>query len=174
MLTKPGSLFPFLDCPTSCTVGVDTYETCHCNSTVPPVDTLDDDAVYDYLEWALAKMHEGYLGDHFMTKNHSTGEHVFKHITDAQDRELKRLYLRLLREPGNFGVFATGAAANDPLFWVMHPLFEKAWQVLRLAPAYAAWNMTWDNHVKASTCDGMGWQSTTPFDSLFEPIIVNP
>ena len=167
VLTKPGSLFPFLDCPTSCTVGVDTYETCHCNSTVPPVDTLDDDAVYDYLEWALAKMHEGYLGDHFMTKNHSTGEHIFKHITTDQDRELKRLYLRLLREPGNFGVFATGAAANDPLFWPMHPIFDKMTQALRMAPALSAsMNFTWDN--SGTSCgEGVEWNDVLPFEDLF-------
>ena len=28
--------------------------------------------------------------------------------------------------------------------------------------------MTWDNHVKASTCDGVGWHSATPFDGLFD------
>ena len=51
---------------------------------------------------------------------------------------LRRLYLKVLNAPGQFGVMGTGAAAKDPLFWVMHPLFEKAWQVLRLAPAFAA------------------------------------
>ena len=36
------------------------------------------------------------------------------------------------------GVFATGAAANDPLFWPMHPIFDKMTQALRMAPALGA------------------------------------
>ena len=167
VVTKASSLFPYISCPSSCTLGVDDFATCHCNSSVPEVDTLDDDDVYNYLGLALAKLHEGYLGAHFMDKNRTTGEHIFKGLQTHEDRLLKRLYLRLLREPGSFGVFATGAAPNDPIFWPMHPIFDKMTQVLRLSPAYSrAMNFSWDNGGTSCT-SGVGWDDVLPFEDLF-------
>ena len=169
VVTKASSLFPYISCPSTCVLGVDNFTTCHCNSTVPEVDTLDDDEVYDYLGLALAKLHEGYLGAHFMDKNRTTGEHIFKGLQTHEDRLLKRLYLRLLREPGSFGVFATGAAPNDPIFWPMHPIFDKITQALRLSNPLNGFNLTWHNP-PVSGCDaGMGWNDTLPFRELFAP-----
>ena len=65
----------------------------------------------------------------------------------------------MLAFPGVYGQMATGAAPNDPIFWPIHPLFEKAWQVLRLAPAFEGFNTTWVNKLASgSTCHGTGWR----------------
>ena len=65
---------------------------------------------------------------------------------------------------------ATGAAPNDPIFWPIHPLFEKAWQGLRLSPKYAQQDVAWKNHA-SSECNGTDFDGAggiTPFESLFD------
>ena len=144
VLTKPQKVFDYVQCPGVCALGVDDAATCHCWSTVPNVTSLNDTQVYAYLETALAKLHSSYKGPHFMTLSPVTGKHAFKGLTVEQDFSLKRLYLELLRAPGRFGVWPTGAAPIDPLFWPMHPIFDKMTQALRMAPAFAATvNFTW-------------------------------
>ena len=59
--------------------------------------------------------------------------------------EVSLLALELVATPGRAGAMSTGAAITDPLFWMIHPIFEKAWQLLRLAPRYAHYDMTWRN-----------------------------
>ena len=64
-------------------------------------------------------------------------------------------------------MFATGAAPNDPIFWPMHPIFDKMTQVLRLSPAYSrAMNFSWDNGGTSCT-SGVGWDDVLPFEDLF-------
>ena len=91
------------------------------------MSTLNDTQVYEYISDPLSKLHEGYEGPHFMGRD-ATNRTIFATVTAEQDLVLKRLYLQMLQLPGNFGSFATGAAANDPLFWPMHPIFEKIWR----------------------------------------------
>ena len=170
VLTKPQKVFDYVQCPGACALGVDDAATCHCWSTVPNVTSLNDTQVYAYLETALAKLHSSYKGPHFMTLSPVTGKHAFAGLTVEQDFSLKRLYLELLRAPGRFGVWPTGAAPIDPLFWPMHPIFDKMTQALRMAPAFAATvNFTWDN---AGMCDAgdpqsAEWWGKQPFEDLF-------
>ena len=60
-------------------------------------------------------------------------------IDDALQTEISVLALKILSKPGRAGAMSTGAAITDPLFWVIHPLFEKGWHVLRLSPRCGAW-----------------------------------
>ena len=46
-----------------------------------------------------------------------------------QFHELNRFLLKTLLFPGVWGVMGSGAAANDPHFWVMHQMFG-AWLLL--------------------------------------------
>ena len=167
VLTKPQKVFDYVQCPGACALGVDDAATCHCWSTVPNVTSLNDTQVYAYLETALAKLHSSYKGPHFMTLSPVTGEHAFAGLTVEQDFSLKRLYLELLRAPGRFGVWPTGAAPIDPLFWPMHPIFDKMTQALRMAPALSAsMNFTWDN--SGTSCgEGVEWNDVLPFEDLF-------
>ena len=175
IVTKYQTIFDYYVCPDpfSCELGVDSLATCHCASSVPDVSTLNDTQVYEYISDPLSKLHEGYEGPHFMGRD-ATNRTIFATVTAEQDLVLKRLYLQMLQLPGNFGSFATGAAANDPLFWPMHPIFEKITQALRLAPtlygrdAPGAMNYTWDNG--DSPCggeNGTAWGDRVPFENLF-------
>ena len=71
----------------------------------------------------------------------------------------------------------SGAASNDPLFWVMHQLFDKAAHVLRLSERYnthASW-FDWDNTDSVNKNKNqviMTWNGTTPFKFVdFEPYL---
>ena len=49
-------------------------------------------------------------------------------------------------EPGSIGAMSTGASPLDPIFWVLHPAFEKAFHILELAPGYRdTYDMEWVN-----------------------------
>ena len=74
---------------------------------------------------------------------------------------------------GNYGDMATGAAANDPLFWVMHQIFDKAAHALRLSPVYNKGGFSWvQEETKSDDSFGLGWTSTTPFKyEDFEPLL---
>ena len=141
-----------------------------------PIDDMSDLEVYFYVKDALDYLLEfSFEGARWLERlpniTSYTGMPIrFRGVSDgAVGAPLRRLYLKVLNAPGQFGVMGTGAAANDPLFWVMHPLFEKAWQVLRLAPAFEGFNTTWVNKLASgSTCNGTGWREETPFSDLFD------
>jgi len=58
---------------------------------------------------------------------------------------LNRLILKTVLFQGSYGIMMTGAAPTDPLFWVMHPIFDKATHVLRLSSRYNTQSFVWNN-----------------------------
>ena len=58
---------------------------------------------------------------------------------------------------------ATGASANDPLFWPLHPIFDRVWAYMRLAPAYRHFNSTW---VDTNSCNGHDYHDVLPFQNF--------
>lgn len=63
-------------------------------------------------------------------------------------------------EPGAVGAMSGGAAPQDPIFWVLHPMFEKALHILQLSPGYRdTYDMTW----VAGACYGSGYADLVPF-----------
>lgn len=60
-------------------------------------------------------------------------------------------------EPGTVGMMATGASSLDPIFWVLHPTFEKALHILKLSPGYRdTFDFTWVG--KKCSYDQSGWR----------------
>ena len=70
---------------------------------------------------------------------------------------------QIVADPGVTGPMGMGAATLDPVFWPMHGMFEKAWQVLRLSEQFASFNLTWNNQGASPSCKGVGWHEATPF-----------
>ena len=180
VLTKSSTLFDHYECPDACVVGEDTFATCRCTTTLnqSTLAALDDHATFEYIGPAIAKLASGYEGARFMASDpykgfipsrwHSTWLY-FKGLSFEQTNTLYRLYFRVLAQPGLYGQFATGAAPNDPIFWPMHPIFDKITQALRLSNPLNGFNLTWHNP-PVSGCDaGMGWNDTLPFRELFAP-----
>ena len=63
-------------------------------------------------------------------------------------------------EPANTGAMATGASPMDPLFWVLHPFFERALHALWLSPEYRdEYDFSW----VGSDCYGSGLTDQLPF-----------
>eukprot|EP00615_Pteridomonas_danica_P010877 CAMPEP_0114338606 /NCGR_PEP_ID=MMETSP0101-20121206/7157_1 /TAXON_ID=38822 ORGANISM="Pteridomonas danica, Strain PT" /NCGR_SAMPLE_ID=MMETSP0101 /ASSEMBLY_ACC=CAM_ASM_000211 /LENGTH=370 /DNA_ID=CAMNT_0001471261 /DNA_START=740 /DNA_END=1852 /DNA_ORIENTATION=- len=80
---------------------------------------------------------------------------------------LNRLMLKTILFQGSYGIMMTGAAPNDPLFWVMHPIFDKATHALRLSPRYNTEEFVWNNLEGSEK-----YESMTPFTRLdFEPYL---
>ena len=61
------------------------------------------------------------------------------------------------------GAMSTGAAANDPIFWPIHPLFDRLWAYIRLAPEFSSFNHTW---IDDESCNGRSLYDTMPWKDL--------
>ena len=66
--------------------------------------------------------------------------------------------------PGKLGAMATGASSNDPIFWILHPIFDRLWAFIRMAPEHAGFDHTW---VDGGNCNGYNFHDLQPFSDLF-------
>jgi hypothetical protein len=169
-------------CPSTC--DFDSTSSCYCKSANEDIKTLEDidalsfDNSLDLAEffWTyignsaleasnFVKLQDEYNGydDYYVPLNKETKEL----ITDDQMESLCKLLLSTIYFQGHVGLMTSGAAANDPLFWVMHQLFDKALHALRLSPLYNTQGFDWNNADGYITFDG-----TTPFTwKDFEPYL---
>ena len=169
------SYFKYYECPTKCALD-EPMSACQCKNTlgletVDDIAYLNDTEVYDYIEDALYYLaFDSFMGSRFMWRNPMDHKIVWKNLTSQENRDVNRAYLAILAFPGVYGQMATGAAPNDPIFWPIHPIFEKAWQVIRLSPHFEGADVEWDNQASAS-CNGTDFDGSgglTPFESLFD------
>lgn len=73
---------------------------------------------------------------------------------------LLRLMMKIACEPGSIGAMSSSASPSDPIFWVLHPIFEKGLHILLLASQYRdTYDFTW---VKEG-CYGSGLHDELPF-----------
>ena len=90
--------------------------------------------------------------------------HLDANDTAAQTRMNRMLY-DFSCAPGVVGAAGTTASPNDPIFWTVHGLFERALSVLTSAPRYAQrYNFTW----AGAGCGGSEWKDELPFRHLFD------
>jgi len=188
----------YLNCPTRCDMETDNYDTCRCtpNATYgwsTPEDmeeNLSESDIRGLLQaWYYVAYDTGPFGQEFIEpygdnpfetyyKPKQGDENSTDYIDDKNMAKLELLLLQTIIFSGNQGVMASGASANDPIFWVFHQIFDKAIQVLRLSPEYSSYNMTWNNNVQGAgdrwieasaeeTSEGL---YSTPFQAeIFEP-----
>lgn len=157
-----------LTCPNHCGKQRRGFKACRCTPTaasnihsIRDIDSLECETVYDWIADQYSKTYEyGYLGKHFIELK--DGEYFFRGLTSEQTCAVNRLVLKTIIYPGEFGVMGGGGSPNDPLFFVIHQIFEKMTQVLRLSPRYRELNTTWDN-TALGNLTGFGWNSKTPF-----------
>lgn len=75
-----------------------------------------------------------------------------------------RYLIKIGCEPGSVGYMSTGASPMDPIFWVLHPMFEKAMHILWLSPLYRDnYTFEWVD----GTCSGSGYYDELPFTGEF-------
>lgn len=172
-------------CPTYCDSET-TFDECRC--TCPELDNIPSDklntttvkkvlADMDVISWdekELAKdkpncdaaLQSHYLYKKFMNIQTMEGggcDYSFKNMTTDENREFMVFLLRYSCNPGKMGAMCTGAAANDPVFWPIHPLFDRLWAYIRLSDDYVNFNHTWKDD---SSCYGRSKDDTMPFKNL--------
>lgn len=81
-------------------------------------------------------------------------------LPDEKTFLLLRTMMVIGCEPGEIGAMAGGASPSDPIFWVLHPMFEKALHILELSPKYRKkYSMEWVD----GTCGGSSLYDEVPF-----------
>ncbi|CAM9793594.1 unnamed protein product [Ectocarpus sp. 12 AP-2014] len=77
---------------------------------------------------------------------------------------LMRTLLTLACEPGALGAMSVGPSILDPAFWALHPIFEKATQILQLSPTYKdTYDFTWVGKDCGDGVSGGQVDETMPF-----------
>lgn len=90
-----------------------------------------------------------------------------KPLTQDQTIFLLRHLFKISCEPGTLGGMAVGPSPLDPLFTVVHPIFEKALHVLLLSPTYAnTYDFTWVDSDCGDNVSGGGFGDTLPFTGV--------
>ena len=85
-------------------------------------------------------------------------------FTDDDNTELMRFVFQYACSPGKMGSMSTGAAANDPIFWPLHPTFDRLWHFVRLHPDFSEFDHTWKDD---KSCFGHSYRDELPFRDLF-------
>lgn len=85
-------------------------------------------------------------------------------LGDDETMLLLRYIVKLGCEPGAVGTLCGGSSPMDPIFWILHPIFEKALHVLWMSPQYRdSYNFEW----KDGTCHGSKLDDDLPFTGAF-------
>jgi hypothetical protein len=129
-------------------------------------DGDDGEAALEYLAY------DTYEAEKYVARSpHGDHRIGWLNMSASEGAELNRVYFSLLAFPGTYGQMGAGAAPNDPIFWPIHPIFDKSWQALRLSPKFSDADMVWNNTAASASCNGTGWggaDGLTPFASLFD------
>lgn len=94
-------------------------------------------------------------------------DYKFTNMTSDENREFFVFLLNYACNPGKMGAMSTGAAANDPLFWPIHPLFDRLWAYIRLDVdgTFSNFNHTW---VDDASCQGRSFEDIMPWKDLLD------
>ncbi|CAN0323954.1 unnamed protein product [Pylaiella littoralis] len=149
-------------CDTRCESG--QTEPCGCTCNVDAF-ALSDEETYSICHRFMAAASEKFTGDEFITHDaHATYPYGFlkdgERMSDEEAIFLMRYMVKIGCEPGSVGYMSTGASPMDPIFWVLHPMFEKALHILWLSPKYSE---TFDFEWVDGSCSGSGYTDKLPF-----------
>eukprot|EP00904_Undaria_pinnatifida_P014260 jgi/Undpi1/9965/HiC_scaffold_28.g12419.m1 len=164
VLFWPRNLFmpEYNTCDTGCTRG--QTEPCRCTCSVD-VMSMSDEEIYALTSGFLSRASGRYSGDIFVSYDESSDRpwglaQDGVRFSDADSSLLMRYIAKIGCEPGAVGMMAGGASPMDPLFWVLHPVFEKALHVLLMSPKYRdSYNLEWSD----GSCDGSRLNDALPF-----------
>lgn len=122
---------------------------------VAPAKAGDGDGTYYHKHRQLSNPHS----PHFQIPSQDG-----KPLTHDQTILLLRQLFIISCEPGTLGGMTVGPSPLDPLFMVVHPIFEKALHVLLLSPTYAdKYDFTWEATDCGDDISGGALEDTLPF-----------
>jgi hypothetical protein len=157
--------------PASCLPGITPEQdcTCHCNLDV---ESLTDEAVYGLMEDVVAAMGRSYGGADFVyiEGSHQEGvssshSHRYRFqqggyiLSFGETADLLRMLAVLGCTPGYTGAMSTGASPSDPIFWLLHPIYDKALHALTLSPDFPHIELSWHD----LSCPGSKEMDQQPF-----------
>eukprot|EP00752_Nemacystus_decipiens_P002661 g2489.t1 len=153
-------------CDMSCTPGQTEPCGCTCSTNV---DDWSDREVYSMMSSTMATMASRAHGAKYIYQDSSaTYEYGFMQddvrLGDESNLLLMRTLLTIACEPGALGAMSVGPSILDPVFWALHPIFEKATQILQLSPTYRdKYDFTWIGTECGSGKSGGLVDDTMPF-----------
>lgn len=135
-----------LKCPADC-AAESNFEDCLC--TCPEVDALSQHMQPAGLNWTQSHdilsesgvVHSlrSFLLPHAVGEEEEGGASTegrkwvqFDGLSLQQSKEMWQLLLDVACHPGKLGNMATGASSGDPIFWPLHPTFDRLWNYMLL------------------------------------------
>ena len=176
-----------LTCPKSCDADADSFDTCKCHC--PSLDLAQAQPGGLTVDWVKGFFNETKIvffenwraGSKAGCEDGFNSPYVYKKYFDIQykdststcdysirgfDNDDNKEFLHFLAgyacSPGKVGAMSTGGSSNDPIFWPLHPSFDRLWHYVRMAPEYAEFDNSWP----ADHCDGRSYEDLMPFHSL--------
>lgn len=163
----------WLSCDNSCNIDDDD---CTCtpdeSAHIPDseaIENIHEKHLYGLLESCLETFYTmQYRGKDYMEIS-DIGTFQWKDLTKEQNYEFNKLLLKTVVGTYHFGSFDGASSSLDPLFFLIHSIFDRATHLMRLSPSYNKGNFEWR---PLNSAYGEGWLSKTPFDAnLFEPYL---
>ncbi|CAM9438226.1 unnamed protein product, partial [Ectocarpus sp. 12 AP-2014] len=151
-------------CDASCDRG--QTEPCGCTCLMDAF-SIPEEQVYDYMQPFMEAAMTDFSGYLYITHDEEA-EYPYGFIQDNHRMSdehamfLMRTLVKIGCEPGAVGMMSTAASPVDPIFWVLHPLFEKAMHILLLSPKYNEYTMEWVD----GECTGSGYTDELPITEL--------
>eukprot|EP00903_Cladosiphon_okamuranus_P019564 g17994.t1 len=149
-------------CDTECEIG--QSEPCGCTCSIDAM-TLSEDEVYSLTSGFISSAANRYAGDEFVSFDESSDRPWgFKQdgvrLDDDSTMLLLRYVVKLGCEPSAVGSMVGGISPQDPLFFVLHPIFEKGLHVLWMSPRFRdSYSFEWED----GACNGSKLDDFLPF-----------
>eukprot|EP00903_Cladosiphon_okamuranus_P010577 g10002.t1 len=168
------------ECDEHCLIGSQN-QTCGCRCTTDPFEWSDEE-VLNFMRPTMEAMSEFAHGDKYVfldsTATYETASNTKKLETGFMQDGLRldsEATLRLLRqllvvacEPGALGAMAGAAAPMDPIYFAVHPMFEKALHILALSPSYnTRYEFEWVEHGCGDGVSGGAIDDKLPFTERY-------
>lgn len=141
---------------------------CACTCSLD-FDSMEEEELLSTMEGTLFTLQFIFFtGRDYVVRDEESGTFRFSNGDGtllAYDDHVKLLRIagKLFCQGGLSGPLGTGAASNDPVFWPLHPIFDRAWHLLLLSNKYSSsYDMTWTN----GTCAGASWEDKQVFTNL--------
>ncbi|CAM9961289.1 unnamed protein product [Scytosiphon promiscuus] len=157
-------------CDTECTRG--QTESCGCTCTIDAF-SISDEEVYSYMNDYMSSASSKFQGDKFVTYD-AGAEYPYgfmqagngsrpldgEPLSDEENLLLMRYLVKIGCEPGATGYMTTLASPLDPIFHVIHSMFEKALHIIWLSPKY---NRQIAFEWESGMCSGSAYTDELPF-----------
>jgi hypothetical protein len=159
----------YLKCPLTCELG-SLFDDCRCSC--PGFDShislLTWWESYDFLDdTGVLPKFQSFFKEIDVVGEDGKVRHHFKGVSTEASEALWKMLLDFGCHPGKYGNMCTGSSAGDPIFWPIHPFFDRLWMYMRLNRdgQFDHFKWAWVNNEE--DCYGHRSYDAMPFSTLF-------